>query len=115
MWIRTSDGASFSTVQAAYASSASGLLTLHLERVANLSEDDYAWVASYEPGERQSHGRRRITVSPHALRHTFLRKLAEEKGVHYAKEASGHRSYRDIWRYVKLNSEPLADAIDHLE
>ena len=30
----------------------------------------------------------RIEVSPHVLRHTFLRKLAEEKGVHYAKEAS---------------------------
>ena len=31
-----------------------------------------------------------IQVSPHVLRHTFLRKLAEEKGVHYAREASGH-------------------------
>ena len=36
----------------------------------------------------------RLTVSPHVLRHTFLRKLAEEKGVQYAKEASGHRSDR---------------------
>ncbi len=56
-----------------------------------------------------------ITVSPHVLRHTFLRKLAEEKGVHYAKEASGHRSDRYIWRYVKPNSDSLADAIDALE
>jgi integrase/recombinase XerD len=32
----------------------------------------------------------RIQVSPHVLRHTFLRKLAEEKGVQYAKEASGY-------------------------
>jgi len=29
-------------------------------------------------------------VSPRVLRHTFLRKLAETKGVHYAREASGH-------------------------
>jgi len=28
----------------------------------------------------------RLTVSPHMLRHTFLRKLAEEKGVQYARK-----------------------------
>jgi integrase/recombinase XerD len=32
----------------------------------------------------------KIEVSPHVLRHTFLHKLAESKGVHYAREASGH-------------------------
>jgi integrase/recombinase XerD len=57
----------------------------------------------------------RLEVSPHVLRHTFLRKLAEEKGVHYAKEASGHRSDRYIWRYVKPDTQSLADAIDTLD
>jgi integrase/recombinase XerD len=57
----------------------------------------------------------RIKVSPHVLRHTFLRKLAEEKGVQYAKEASGHKSDRYIWRYVKPSRESLAAAIDELE
>ena len=38
----------------------------------------------------------RIDVSPHVLRHTFLRKLVETKGRHYAREASGHQSDRDI-------------------
>jgi integrase/recombinase XerD len=56
-----------------------------------------------------------IQVSPHVLRHTFLRKLAEEKGVHYAREASGHQSDRYIWRYVKPDQQTLADAIDELE
>ena len=56
-----------------------------------------------------------IKVSPHVLRHTFLRKLAEEKGVQYAKEASGHRSDRYIWRYVKPDRQSLADAIDAME
>ena len=32
-----------------------------------------------------------IRVSPHVLRHTFLWKLAEGKGVHHAREASGHQ------------------------
>lgn len=53
-------------------------------------------------------------VSPHILRHTFLRKLAEEKGVQYAKEASGHKSDRYIWRYVKPSQQSLAQAIDDL-
>ncbi len=57
----------------------------------------------------------RIDVSPHVLRHTFLRKLAEEKGVQYAKEASGHRSDRYIWRYVRPSQQSLAAAIDDLE
>ena len=54
----------------------------------------------------------RIDVSPHVLRHTFLRKLAETKGVHYAKEASGHQSDRYIWRYVKPDQQTLAEAIE---
>jgi hypothetical protein len=49
------------------------------------------------------------------LRHTFLRKLAETKGVHYAREASGHQSDRYIWRYVKPDQQTLAEAIDALE
>ena len=57
----------------------------------------------------------KIQVSPHVLRHTFLRKLAEAKGVHYAREASGHQSDRYIWRYVKPDQQTLAEAIDALE
>jgi integrase/recombinase XerD len=57
----------------------------------------------------------RIEVSPHVLRHTLLRRLAEEKGVHYAKETSGHRSDRYIWRHVEPDKQSLADAIDGLD
>lgn len=49
------------------------------------------------------------------LRHTFLRRLAEKKGVHYAREASGHQTDRYIWRYVKPGQHTLAEAIDELE
>ena len=56
-----------------------------------------------------------IYASPHILRHTFLRKLAEEKGVQYAKEASGHKSDRYIGRYVKPDQQSLAEAIDTLD
>jgi site-specific recombinase XerC len=57
----------------------------------------------------------KIAVSPHVLRHTFLRKLTESKGVHYAREASGHQSDRYIWRYVKPDQQTLAEAVDELE
>jgi integrase/recombinase XerD len=57
----------------------------------------------------------KIDVSPHVLRHTFLRKLAETKGVHYAREASAHQSDRYIWRYVKPDQQTLADAVDELD
>jgi predicted solute-binding protein len=47
--------------------------------------------------------------------YSFLRKLAEEKGVQYAKETSSHKSDRYIWRYVKSNQESLAEAVDGLD
>ncbi len=75
---------------------------LILQRIANQAS------AHLPAGER-------IKVSPHVLRHTFLRKLAEEKGVQYAKEASGHKSDRYIWRYVKPSQQSLAAAIDELD
>jgi hypothetical protein len=49
------------------------------------------------------------------LRHTLLGKVANEKGVHYAMELSGHRSDRYIWRYVKPDEQSLAEAIDELD
>ena len=51
-------------------------------------------------------------MSPYILRHTLLRKVAHEKGVHYAMERSGHRSDRYIGRYVKPDAQSLAEAID---
>lgn len=70
-----------------------------VERLANV----------HLPAEEQ------FEVTPHVLRHTFLRRLAEIKGVHYAKEASGHKTDRYIWRYVKPSSQDLAEAIDALD
>jgi integrase/recombinase XerD len=51
-----------------------------------------------------------IQVTPHMLRHTFLRKPAEAKGVHAVREASGQQSDRYIWRDVKPDRQSLAEA-----
>jgi integrase/recombinase XerD len=56
-----------------------------------------------------------LDASPHVLRHTLLRKVANEKGVHYAMELSGHRSDRYIWRYVRPDAQSLAEAMDELD
>jgi len=54
----------------------------------------------------------RFEATPHALRHTLLKKLADQRGVHVALKQSGHRSERYIWRYVQPNDEALAMADD---
>jgi integrase len=82
-----------------------------LSRADELRLLNAAQTLRVRPGRATEH----IKVSPHVLRHTFLRKLAEEKGIQYAKEASGHRGDRYIWRYVKPDRQSLADAIDAME
>jgi len=74
----------------------------HIQQVADQAD------AHLPAGER-------ITVSPRILRQTVLRKLVEEKGVQYAQEASGHKSDRSIWRYVKPSQQSVAAAIDEFD
>jgi hypothetical protein len=35
-------------------------------------------------------------------------------GVHYARELSGHRSDRYIWRHVSPNAQSLAEAVEEV-
>jgi hypothetical protein len=53
----------------------------------------------------------KIYAQPSDLRLTFL----TQPGARYAKEASGHRSDRYIWRYVRPDRLSLANAIDAME
>ena len=48
-----------------------------------------------------------IELTPHVLRHTALRKMAEKKGVRYAQQMAGHASSKYIWRYVQPSNWPL--------
>ena len=63
-----------------------------------LSRREAAPIIQHIAAQANAHlsGEEKIEVSPHVLRHTFLRKLAETKGAQYAKEASGHQSDRYI-------------------
>lgn len=55
-----------------------------------------------------------IELTPHVLRHTALRKMAEKKGVRYAQKMAGHASPRYIWRYVQPSRDEMEEAIEDL-
>jgi integrase/recombinase XerD len=56
----------------------------------------------------------KIHLSAHVLRHTMLRRIAEEHGLAYAMELSGHTSSQYIWRYVKPTDEQKEKALENL-
>lgn len=55
-----------------------------------------------------------ITLTPHVLRHTALRKMAEKRGIRYAQQMAGHASSKYIWRYVQPSADEMEEAIDEL-
>jgi integrase/recombinase XerD len=56
----------------------------------------------------------RMRLSPHVLRHTFLRKVTQKHGVEFAMEAAGHASSKYIWRYVKPSDDEKERALEDL-
>ena len=56
----------------------------------------------------------KVSLHPHALRHTRLREVAEEHRVQYAMELAGHTSSRYIWRYVTPSKAQMESAMDRL-
>lgn len=43
----------------------------------------------------------RIKLTPHMLRHTFLKRITDKHGVHIAQKLSGNVSIKEIFRYAK--------------
>ena len=56
----------------------------------------------------------RFNFTPHKLRHTFLKKVTDKHGVHFAQEISGNLSIREIFRYSKPSEEELQETIESL-
>ena len=52
--------------------------------------------------------------TPHKLRHTFLKKVTDKYGVHFAQEMSGNVSIREIFRYAKPSQEEMQSTIEEL-
>jgi len=57
----------------------------------------------------------RFEVSPQVLRHTRLRRVANERGVQFAQKLAGHKSSKYIWRYVQPSDADLANSLQELD
>lgn len=52
--------------------------------------------------------------TPHMLRHTFLKKVTDRHGVHFAQQLSGNVSIREIFRYAKPSQAEIAQSVENL-
>jgi integrase/recombinase XerD len=52
--------------------------------------------------------------TPHKLRHTFLKKVTDKHGVHFAQELSGNVSIKEIFRYAKPSQDEMQSTIEEL-
>ena len=53
-------------------------------------------------------------LTPHQLRHTFLKHVADKHGVHYAQRLSGNVSIREVFRYTKPSDEEVEGDMEGL-
>jgi len=56
----------------------------------------------------------KFDFTPHKLRHTFLKKVTDKYGVHFAQEMSGNVSIKEIFRYAKPSQEEMQSTIEKL-
>lgn len=56
----------------------------------------------------------KFKFTPHKLRHTFLKKVTDKHGVHFAQELSGNVSIKEIFRYAKPSQEEMQETIEEL-
>ncbi len=56
----------------------------------------------------------KFEFTPHKLRHTFLKKVTDKHGVHFAQELSGNVSIKEIFRYAKPSQEEMQATIEDL-
>jgi len=56
----------------------------------------------------------KFEFTPHKLRHTFLKKVTDKHGVHFAQELSGNVSIKEIFRYAKPSQDEMQSTIEKL-
>ncbi len=56
----------------------------------------------------------KFEFTPHKLRHTFLKKVTDKHGVHFAQELSGNVSIKEIFRYAKPSQDEIQSTIEEL-
>lgn len=63
--------------------------------------------AYLEPNEQ-------FRFTPHKLRHTFLKRMTDKHGVHFAQQASGNVSVKEIFRYAKPSQQEMDTTVEQL-
>lgn len=56
----------------------------------------------------------KFDFTPHKLRHTFLKKVTDKHGAHFAQEISGNVSIKEIFRYAKPSQDEMQSTIEAL-
>jgi integrase/recombinase XerD len=56
----------------------------------------------------------KFRFTPHKLRHTFLKWAADKHGLHFAFDASGNVSIKEIFRYAKPSQQEIDAAVEKL-
>jgi len=51
-------------------------------------------------------------LTPHMLRHTFLKRVADKHGVHTAQEMSGNVSIKEVFRYTKPSQDEMDETAE---
>jgi integrase/recombinase XerC len=54
-------------------------------------------------------------LSPHMLRHTFLKRIADKHGVHIAQKLSGNISMSEIFNYTKPSQLEIETLVENIE
>lgn len=56
----------------------------------------------------------KFRFTPHMLRHTFLKKVTDKHGVHFAQQMSGNISIKEIFRYAKPSQAEVDQTVEEL-
>jgi integrase/recombinase XerD len=56
----------------------------------------------------------RVKLTPHMLRHTFLKRITDKHGVHIAQKLSGNVSIKGIFRYAKPSETESMNVVEAL-
>lgn len=56
----------------------------------------------------------KFEFTPHKLRHTFLKRVSDKYGIHFAQEVSGNVSIKEIFRYARPSDDEMQETIESL-
>ena len=56
----------------------------------------------------------KFVLRPHQLRHTFLKRVTDKHGLHYAKKLSGNVGIRELYWYFQPSREEVEEKVEGL-